>query len=393
MLNPITITEYHKKHRVVPLFRKVCIVQTRLTHYRVKFYELLREDLSKKGFELTLYVGKATAADRLKRDEGSIHWAIPIHNRSLKLFNTEFLWQPCFNELQKCDLVVVNQENCLLINYLLLLKRKLGGPRVAFWGHGRNLQSSNPNGIKEIWKRLWLKKADWWFAYTELTRRILIKNGYPSDRITVVNNAIDIRELCNLSDDIQSAELLALKDYLRIKGNRVGIFCGALYREKRIEFLIQAAQKIKEELTDFELIILGAGPDAGIATKAALDHSWIHYVGPKFGREKVLYMKLGHAFLMPSLVGLAILDAFALGLPLFTTDCKLHGPEISYLQDSRNGYMTPNSVESYASAVIDILRNRPKLDLMKESCKLDAEKYTLEEMVDSFASGLLSCLS
>jgi glycosyltransferase involved in cell wall biosynthesis len=116
-------------------------------------------------------------------------------------------------------------------------------------------------------------------------------------------------------------------------------------------------------------------------------------VGPKFGREKVLYMKLGHAFLMPSLVGLAILDAFALGLPLFTTDCKLHGPEISYLQDSRNGYMTPNSVESYASAVIDILRNRPKLDLMKESCKLDAEKYTLEEMVDSFASGLLSCLS
>ena len=373
--------------------KKVSIVQSRLTHYRVRFYDLLREELRSKGIELKLYMGKATGADLAKKDAGDVRWAIPIQNRSFKLFNTEILWQPCFHELQKCDLAVVTQENRLLINYLLLLRRKLGGPKVAFWGHGRNLQSSNPSGIKETWKRLWLKKPDWWFAYTELTRSILIKNGYPDDKITVVNNTIDIKELRWLSEGIHPAEISTLKDHLLIKGNRVGIFCGALYPEKRIGFLIEAARKIKKELIDFELIILGAGPDADIAAKAALNHSWIHYVGPKFGREKVAHMKLGHAFLMPGLVGLAILDAFALGLPLFTTDCKLHSPEISYLQNSRNGYMTPNSVESYALAVIDALRDRPKLDLMGENCKFDAEKYTAEGMADRFASGLFSCLS
>jgi len=372
--------------------KKVGIVQSRLTHYRVRFYDFLRKELYKKGIELKLYVGKATGCDLTKRDEGNINWAIPIKNRSIKLFNTEFLWQSCFNELQKCDLVVVTQENRLLINYLLLLKRKLGGPRVALWGHGRNLQSSNPNGIKEIWRRLWLKKADWWFGYTELTKTILVKNGYPSDRITVVNNAIDTKELLKFSDEIRPGELLALKDNLRIKGTTVGVFCGALYPEKRIEFLIQAAQKIKEELKDFELIIIGAGPDAGIATKAAQEYPWIYYVGPKFGREKVIYMKLGHVFLMPGLVGLAILDAFAIGLPLFTTDCKLHSPEISYLQNSKNGCMTPDSIESYTSAVIKILTNPPELELMRENCKLDVEKYTVEKMVDNFVFGLLSCL-
>ena len=264
---------------------------------------------------------------------------------------------------------------------------------MAFWGHGRNLQSSNPDGVKEFWKRLWMKKADWWFAYTELTENILVKNGYPSNRITVVNNAVDTKELLEFSDEIQPGELMALKDNLRITGTRVGIFCGALYPEKKIEFLIKAAQKIKEGLKDFELIIIGAGPDAGIATKAAQECPWIYYVGPKFGREKVIYMKLGHVFLVPGLVGLGILDALAVGLPLFTTDCKLHSPEISYLQNSKNGYMTEDSVESYASKIIEMLGDSAQLDSMKTNCKLDAEKYTVEEMVNRFASGLLSCLS
>jgi len=372
--------------------KKVGIVQSRLTHYRVRFYDLLRKELYKKGIELKLYVGKATGSDLTKRDEGDINWAIPIKNRSIKLFNTEFLWQPCFHELQKCDLVVVTQENRLLINYLLLFKREFGGPKVAFWGHGRNLQSLSPNGIKEMWKRLWMKRVDWWFGYTELTKNILVKNGYSANRITVVNNAIDTKALLKLSNEIQPAELIALKDNLGIEGTRVGIFCGALYPEKRIEFLIKAAERIREELIDFELIIIGAGPNAGIATKAALDHSWIHYVGHKFGREKVTYMKLGHVFLMPGLVGLAILDAFACGLPLFTTDCKLHCPEISYLQNSRNGYMTRDSINSYSSAIIHTLRNPLQLNLIKENCKLDVEKYTVEKMVDNFVFGLLSCL-
>lgn len=48
-------------------------------------------------------------------------------------------------------------------------------------------------------------------------------------------------------------------------------------------------------------------------------------------------MLLARVFLMPGLVGLAILDAGAAGLPLVTTDYPWHSPEIAYLDPGVNG--------------------------------------------------------
>ncbi|MGK0373296.1 MAG: hypothetical protein ACJAW1_003569 [Glaciecola sp.] len=42
------------------------------------------------------------------------------------------------------------------------MKRYLLNREVAFWGHGQNLQSASPSGLRIIWKR-WLKSDNWWF--------------------------------------------------------------------------------------------------------------------------------------------------------------------------------------------------------------------------------------
>lgn len=349
--------------------------------------------MERQEIDLRLIHGQPDAEEKKKADEGTIEWANRITNRRVHLGQTELLWQPCLQKVKDADLVVVQQENRLLINYLLLLRRKLIRQKLAFWGHGVNCQAQSRDSLKEKWKSLFIRQPDWWFAYTDFTREILLERGFHPERITVVQNAVDTAGLRAASESISSAELAALKDSLGIQGERVGVYCGAIYVHKRIGFLIEAAQQIRQKISDFELVIIGAGPDENRVREAASRHTWIHFVGPRFGREKALHLKLGQVFLMPGLVGLAIQDAFVLGQPMLTTDCGLHSPEISYLRHAVNGMMAPNNVADYVEQVVSVLGNPARLDEMKRACLMDAEKYTIALMADKFAEGIVQCLA
>lgn len=81
----------------------------------------------------------------------------------------------------------------------------------------------------------------------------------------------------------------------------MGIFCGRMYKEKRIDFLLQACLKIKERCPGFTMIFIGEGVDSNNVKKAAMQHQWIKYTGPVYGKEKIAYFKLADVFLNPGL--------------------------------------------------------------------------------------------
>src|SRR5258706_14380159 len=105
------------------------------------------------------------------------------------------VWQRVRRRARGADLVVVEQASRLIVNYLLLAKRRFGGPKVAFWGHGIALDRSSASRMGEAVKRKMAPRADWWFCYTEGTARRLEAVGVRPDRMTVVQNAIDVQEL------------------------------------------------------------------------------------------------------------------------------------------------------------------------------------------------------
>jgi glycosyltransferase involved in cell wall biosynthesis len=94
---------------------------------------------------------------------------------------------------------------------------------------------------------------------------------------------------------------------------------------------------------------------------------------------------------MPGLVGLGILDSFALETPIITTNYPFHSPEIDYLENGINGFVTNNNIEDYSKTVIEVLKTKKYLDLI-EGCKVSSEKYTIEAMAENFKNGILSCL-
>jgi len=372
---------------------KIAIIQSRLHNYRIPFYEKLRTTLAEENIHLTLIHGNASRHEQGRSDNGYLDWAIQIKNSSVYIGANELLWQPCLKYIKDHDLVIVQQENRMLVNYWLLFKKVFSKHKVAFWGHGINCQSPKPNGLKEKWKKFFLRFPDWWFAYTDFTKNILLANAVPEQRITVVNNAIDTSLLSNDISTIHQEEINFLRKHTGLCGTNIGIYCGAIYEHKKIEFLLEAAKQIKAVIPDFELVILGAGPNAYKAKIAIQENKWIHYVGPQTGRKKALFLKLGCVFLMPGAVGLAILDSFAAGLPLITTDCKLHGPEIAYLRHGINGFISKNDIHDYVTFVVYALKNKDLLVNLSKYCQIDAKNYTVEDMACRFTDGVIKALN
>ncbi len=127
----------------------------------------------------------------------------------------------------------------------------------------------------------------------------------------------------------------------------------------------------------------------------AVARPWIKVMGPRFDTDKVELMMLGKLFLMPGLVGLAVVDAGAAGLPTITTAFPYHSPEIAYIEDGKNGMIVKDwqNPQAYADAVVDVLRDRPRQLAMSKAASAMADRISIEAMADNFARGVLSALS
>ncbi len=372
--------------------KKVLILYRFLPHYRIEFFDLLRTNLLQHNVQLDLVYSKLKNKNSSRNDERDLLWAQYRDNKTIHIGKTELIWQPCLDVVTDYDLVIVEQANSLLVNYILMLMGRLGFIKFAFWGHGLNLQD-NPNSLRNKFKRKLLNQSDWWFAYTNNVKNFLIQNNIEENRITVVQNAIDTLKLRTHYEQVSDDDTSRAKQHLNISGENLGLYCGGIYSEKRIDFLIDAAKLIRQEINDFNLIIIGGGPDSFIAEQASQEYDWIHYLGPKFDKEKVIYFKISSLLLMPGLVGLGILDAFTTETPMVTTQYPFHSPEIEYLQNNYNGIITENDLTSYSREVVSLLNNKTKLAELKNGCEHSRMIYTVERMVQNFAEGVIACLA
>jgi len=371
--------------------KHVLILYKFLPQYRLEFFEQLKIALMKEDVELHLIYGKLKNTDSLKKDEVEISWAKYVPNRTFRIGKTELVWQPCLGYLKGMDLVIVEQANKLLVNYYLMFARYFTHYKFANWGHGRNMQD-NPESTRNKIKYRYIKICDWWFAYTKGVRDFLISQGYSENKITIVQNAIDTFNLKRIYSGITDEAINQLKQELGITGSHIGIYCGGMYLQKRIDFILNVCKAVRESIPDFHMIFIGSGIDSGKVQDAAAAQSWIHYVGPKFGHERVKYFKLASIQLMPGLVGLGIIDSFALETPIFTTRYPYHSPEIEYLENNGNGIITADDFNDYSRTIIETLKTERYLALI-EGCRNSAKIFTVENMVENFKNGVLSCLN
>lgn len=371
---------------------KVLFIHSSVKHYRAPFFDSLHDALTQAGIEFRLAFGLPTDREKTKGDTFAFErpWAIPVENHWF--LNERLLYQPVWKEVAAADLVIVEQANKHLVNYPLLLFRRLARKQVAFWGHGRNRQGRD-KGWPERFKSLLLRAPDWWFAYTQGVTDYLISRGVPAERITTVQNAVDTVAFRSNLTAVSAAALSELRQRYGLgPAVVVGLYCGSLYPDKQVEFLLDAARRIRRQNASFHLVIVGGGPQASLVEQAAAQTNWVHFVGPRYGLEKAAWFRLADFFLNPGGVGLSILDAFCAGLPMLTTDYPGHGPEIDYLEPGRNGLHSVFEPQAYAAAVAGLLADPDLLVRLRQGALESSGRVSMEAMVANVCGGICRCL-
>ncbi|MEP6863407.1 MAG: glycosyltransferase family 4 protein [Deltaproteobacteria bacterium] len=365
---------------------RVLIIETQLKQYRRQFLVDLAVALRARDIDLVVAYSEPSPAERARGD------TIDLPGLGVKVpaftLGERVVVQRAWALARDAALVIFGQANGLLLNYALLARSQLGLQRVAYWGHGYNHQA-DPRGYSELFKRRMLGVADWWFAYTPSVTRYLVEHGVSNSTITTVFNTIDVDELAAA---IAIREPDAVRTRLGIPDrSRVGLYCGALVPAKQLGFLADAAAVIRELVPDFELVIVGAGPERAMLEAIARYRPYLHVVGPAFGADRADYFAIAEISLVPAHLGLAIVDAFAAGLPVATTTAPGHGPEIDYLS-AATGVQTELDVEAYGRAVASLLTDRERLVAMRSAARASAAELSLDRMVEQFATGIVRCL-
>ena len=287
----------------------------------------------------------------------------------------------------------MEQASQLLLNYRLLWLQARGGPRIAFWGHGRNF-AADPGSVAERAKASISRRAHWWFAYTSRSADIVTDLGFDASRITVVNNAIDTKVLKAQVDGVDHARLTVLRQELGIGPGPIGLFLGTLRADKDLQGLVEAGHHIHREHPGFRLLVVGGGPLEDDVRRWAEQQPWLHYLGERYGHDRAELLTLADLVLLPGWVGLVVLDAIVAGTPLITSGDSPHGPEIAYLRDGVNGLLVAHGSDprTYAHAVLRVLDDPELLQSLVLGCAADRDLYSIESMVRRFGDGIRQAL-
>lgn len=367
--------------------RRVVILQETLPHYRVELFAEVRRRAAARGIAVDVLHGFAPGERGRRLSTGALAKATTVENHYISApgHNGVIIWQAALRRCLQSDLVVLEQANRMLINYVLLGLQRLRGPKVAFLGHGRNLQATRETSAERLKARM-AAQPWWWFAYTAGVADHLIGLGVSRQRITVVGNTIDVIAL--------GRDVLAARANESPRQPLRCVYLGGLYADKRLDILLLAADRIAERLPGFELHIAGSGELQGQIERFTASRSWATYLGPVEGETRVALLASARLLLNPGLVGLVVLDAFAAGVPLVTLADSRHSPEFEYLEAGVNGVVVGAGAgaDKYADAVVRLLLDPEALDVLSSAAVKAAASHSIEEAAERFVDGLQAAL-
>lgn len=154
--------------------------------------------------------------------------------------------------------------------------------------------------------------------------------------------------------------------------------------EKNILFLLESMARLKVLYQKpFRVLLAGDGPDreAYEHRLAALNLTEeVVFVGEVENSRLAPYFKAADAFIFTSKTetqGIVILEAFAGGTPVYALDAT--GVR-DLVKDGVNGYLSPESVDSYASMLLNLLNGKDNAKALSAGALNTARDYKEESV-------------
>jgi glycosyltransferase involved in cell wall biosynthesis len=205
-----------------------------------------------------------------------------------------------------------------------------------------------------------LHRADHVFVQSERMKMDMVERGVSPTKMTPVPMGVDMENV--QLEDIPPA------DDPRLQGRRVLVYLGTLDRARRIEILFEMLANVRRHVPDVLLILAGDTADD-------VHRTWLRQQADASGvSDAVLWtgwlpMKEGWRYVRAAEVALSpiprgtLLDCgsptkvpeyLALGVPVV---CNDNPDQEKVIRESGAGFCVPYTAESFALAVLDMLRN------------------------------------
>ncbi|MEJ8756928.1 glycosyltransferase [Pontibacter sp. H259] len=267
----------------------------------------------------------------------------------------------------KCVIAQNNVSN--LTEYILILACRLLNIKFLWWTHAyehKPIRNYIKRKFKYKYVNFFLKQSKGIITYSSKGKEFLITKKFDRNKIFVANNTLDTEKLKAQREIIirtTSREELIIKLFpnLDIKSKFI-VFSGRVLENKKLHNLIKSFEYVLRKYELVNLIVIGDGSELtnciNLADELNISDS-VYFMGSVYEDDKLNeYLSISDVFVIPGLVGLSIIHAFAFGIPFITERQVGHGPEIQYLKHNFNGFIVDedNTIEM-AETILSILND------------------------------------
>lgn len=368
-----------------------------LSAYRVPLYERLIDQLS--DFRIFCHNIPANFPPHLEPYVVHIP-APPFHNAVLKKTGVPLPSFRLIRELKKYDPQTVVMEGMSNIgNDLLALPFVLSRKTPFVWwslGHIPS-QSHTLRARAGVPIQKWfIKRSASILAYSTFAKRYLVSLGADSNSIHVVKNTLDETRLVIQAEEGR-AHTPAIRKKLELEDRPVAAFIGRINKEKRLDLLIDAFEKVLTRMEPQQpaLLIIGDGPALNdnidyANSKGLSEH--IRFAGNRTS-DASAFLSLADVCILPGLGGLAINHAFTHRIPVICS--RADGCEEDLVFTGKTGIHLPEmNVDSLAEAIYSILSDPGKAKQMGDNAyKLVTETVTMDHFSHQVVASIANAYS
>lgn len=290
------------------------------------------------------------------------------------------------------SIVVLAEESPRSVSLPFLLRKasNRGFPTIL-WGHfSSNNRPLGSKNIRDRYRIRMAKRADALVCYTDQIANQL-SNFVNKEKIFVAQNTVDTEPLLKMYDRLREEGLRSVRKRLSIRHENVIVFLGRLVKEKGTDILIETMTHLKDR--DYLLLVIGDGPERAqmerVADKKGVS---IRFVGALTETEELAsHLFASDVLLNPGYLGLSIVQAFAIGVPVVApvagTAFRFHSPEWVYVRSGENSILVENATaRNFAEAVQTVESDRERFSTA--ALQFVRKELSADRMIDGILEAI-----
>lgn len=211
-------------------------------------------------------------------------------------------------------------------------------------------------------------------AVSEWTKQRLKDLGVHEEKITVVPNGIDLKEISKIkAEDSDKSHGIDEKHY-------DVIFVGRLIKDKNVDVLLRSISLLKIDHPDISCCIVGDGPEKvelmDLSNEIGIFKN-VKFAGFEDYSSLIGKVKASKVFVLPSSregFGMVVIEAFACGIPVVTVKEKYNAAQ-GLVGDGVDGFVVALEDSEIAQAVGKIIKDNKSYKSMSKAAFEKSQDY------------------